>query len=153
MTEVLPYAMNPPYGEKRIGSVGKAGLGMTLRLIDESGRELPEGEPGEVLVQSDATMIGYWDDPENTAHAIRDGWLHTGDLAYKDAAGHYWFVGRSKDIIVRGGSNVSPLEVEAVLYQHPAVREVAVVGVPDPAWGEVVRAFVSLRPGQPATEH
>jgi len=90
-------------------------------------------------------MIGYWNDPEATAATINDGWLRTGDLARVDEDGYYWFVGRKKEIIIRGGSNISPLEVEEALYQHPAVREVGVVGLPDPALGEVVAAFISLK--------
>jgi long-chain acyl-CoA synthetase len=97
-------------------------------------------------------MIGYWQEPDATAAAVRNGWFHTGDLASCDADGVYWFAGRKKEIIIRGGSNVSPQEVEAVLYQHPAVREVGVVGRRDDVWGEVVVAFVVLRSGQPVTE-
>ena len=97
-------------------------------------------------------MIGYWNDPEATAATIRNGWLSTGDLARVDEDGYYWFVGRKKEIIVRGGSNISPLEVEEALYQHPAVREAGVVGSPDAALGEVVRAFVALKNGATASE-
>ena len=105
----------------------------------------PSGEEGEVLVQSTGMMIGYWNDPEATAATINDGWLRTGDLARVDEDGYYWFVGRKKEIIIRGGSNISPLEVEEALYQHPAVREVGVVGAPDAALGEVVTAFIALK--------
>jgi long-chain acyl-CoA synthetase len=97
-------------------------------------------------------MIGYWQDPDATTEAVRNGWFNTGDLATCDQDGFYWFAGRRKEIIIRGGSNISPQEVEAVLYQHPAVGEVGVVGRPDPIWGEVVVAFVALRSGQAATE-
>ena len=97
-------------------------------------------------------MIGYWQDPDATTAAVRNGWFHTGDLARCDVDGFYWFAGRKKEIIVRGGSNISPQEVEAVLYQHPAVGEVGVVGRPDDVWGEVVVAFVALRSGQAVTE-
>jgi long-chain acyl-CoA synthetase len=110
------------------------------------------GEVGEILVRSEAAMIGYWEDPKATAATIQDGWLRTGDLGQVDEDGYYWFVGRKKEIIVRGGSNISPLEVEEALYQHPAVRETGVVGVPDAALGEVVHAFVALKEGASVTE-
>ncbi len=152
MTEVIPYACNPAYGAKRAGSMGLPLPGVRLRLVDENGRDVPGGEVGEICVQSEASMVGYWEEPEATAATLRDGWLHTGDLGRIDTEGYYWFVGRKKEIIVRGGSNISPLEVEEVLYQHPAVREAGVVGVPDDRWGEVVAAFVALKPAASATE-
>lgn len=152
MTEVQPYACNPLYGAGKVGSIGKAAPGATLRLVDAFGVDVPPGESGEVLVKSGAAMIGYWNDPENTAATIRDGWLSTGDLARRDDDGFYWFVGRKKEIIIRAGSNISPLEVEEALYQHPAVREVGVVGSPDASLGEIVVAYVSLKPGATATE-
>lgn len=145
MTEVIPYTLNRPGMENRVGSIGRPSVGMELRLLDPSGREVPPGEPGEIQIRSQALMAGYWQNPQATAETIRDGWLSTGDLAYVDADGWYWFVGRSKEIIVRGGSNISPLEVESALYSHPAVGEVAVVGVPDPVLGETVRAFVACK--------
>jgi len=150
MTESFSYAMNPPFGAKRIGSVGLPVHATRLRLIDEQGADVARGEIGEILVKSDATMAGYWDDPEHTAKALRDGWLHTGDLARVDDAGYYWFEGRRKEMIIHGGANVSPLEVEDVLYQHPAVGEACVVGVPDRRLGEIVRAYVALRHDAPA---
>jgi long-chain acyl-CoA synthetase len=97
-------------------------------------------------------MIGYWQDPDASMASVRNGWFHTGDLARCDVDGFYWFVGRKKELIIRGGSNISPQEVEAVLYQHPGVGEVGVVGRRDPLWGEVVIAFVALRSGQAVTE-
>src|SRR5262249_53924691 len=100
-----------------------------------------------ILVQSPGAMVGYWNDPEATAATLQEGWLRTGDLGRLDEDGYYCFVGRKKEIIVRGGSNISPLEVEEALYEHPAVREAGVVGVPDEAWGEVVHAYVVLHEG------
>jgi long-chain acyl-CoA synthetase len=147
MTEVIPYSMNPPYGEKRLGSIGKAMIGMTLRIVDEHGNDLAPGKVGEIWVKGTATMIGYWNNPEATAATLEEGWMKTGDLGYVDTDGYYWFVSRKKEIIVRGGSNISPLEVESVLYQHPAVREAGVIGVPDSEWGEVVHAYVAVRDG------
>ena len=145
MTEAQPYTANPIGGRGKAGSIGPPAPGATLRLVDPFGRDVPRGEEGEILVQSTGMMIGYWNDPEATAATINDGWLRTGDLARVDEDGYYWFVGRKKEIIIRGGSNISPLEVEEALYQHPAVREVGVVGLPDPALGEVVAAFISLK--------
>ena len=118
-----------------------------LRIVDFAGREVPEGETGEILVRSPANCIGYWSDPEATRAAIEDGWLHTGDLASCDAEGYYWFRGRKKEIIIRAGSNISPQEVEEALYRHPAVSEAGVVGQFDPVLGEIVVAFVALRGG------
>jgi long-chain acyl-CoA synthetase len=152
MTEVIPYAGNPCYASKRSGSIGPPTPGTRLRIADDQGRELPPGEVGEILVQSKASMVGYWDDPQATAATLQDGWLRTGDLGRVDEDGYYWFVGRKKEIIVRGGSNISPLEVEEALYQHPAVKEAAVIGVPDASWGEVVQACVTLKDGAIVSE-
>ena len=151
MTEVVPYTANTQQ-DRRVGTIGKAAQGMLLRLVDEQGREVAPGEVGEILVKSDAMTVGYWQNPEATTQAFTEGWLHTGDLAWMDEDGYYWFVSRKKDVIVRGGANISPLEVEGVIYQHPAVREVAVIGMPDATWGEVVQAFVALKDGYPITK-
>jgi long-chain acyl-CoA synthetase len=145
MTEAHPFSCNPIGGRGKPGSIGLPAPGATLRLVDPFGRDVPRGDEGEILVRTTAMMIGYWNDPEATAATISDGWLRTGDLARVDEDGYYWFVGRKKEIIIRGGSNISPLEVEEALYQHPAVREVGVVGAPDAALGEVVTAFIALK--------
>jgi long-chain acyl-CoA synthetase len=121
-------------------------------LVDFDGRDVKSGDVGEICVQAPHLMIGYWQDPEATAAVVRNGCFHTGDLASCDKDGFYWFAGRRKEIIIRGGSNISPQEVEAVLYQHPAVGEAGVVGRPDHIWGAVVVAFVVLRSGQAVTE-
>jgi len=121
-------------------------------LVDSDENEVPVGEAGEICVRGPHLMAGYWQDPEATSAAIRNGWFYTGDVARCDEDGFYWFVGRKKEIIVRGGSKISPLEVEDVLYQHPAVSEAGVVGRRDSVWGEVVIAFIALRPGFQATE-
>jgi long-chain acyl-CoA synthetase len=147
MTEVVPYSINPVFGARKSGSIGPPAPGVSLRLVDDRGADVPEGEVGEVLVKSEATMVGYWQDPEATAATLQEGWLRTGDLARRDEDGYYWFVGRKKEIIIRGGSNISPVEVEGALYEHPAVKEAAVVGVPSPTWGEVVHAYVALQDG------
>jgi long-chain acyl-CoA synthetase len=150
-TEIAPLSWNRP-GRIRVGSVGQPGDGIEFRLVDAGGRDVKPGEVGEICVRGAHLATGYWQDPEATAAAFRDGWFHTGDLATRDAEGYCWFAGRQKEIIICGGSNISPQEVEAVLYQHPAVGEAGVVGRPDPVWGETVIAFVVLRPGQTVTE-
>jgi long-chain acyl-CoA synthetase len=150
-TEIAPVAWNRP-GHARVGSIGRPGEGVAIRLVDFDGRDVKSGDVGEICVQAPHLMIGYWQDPEATAAVVRNGCFHTGDLASCDKDGFYWFAGRRKEIIIRGGSNISPQEVEAVLYQHPAVGEAGVVGRPDHIWGAVVVAFVVLRSGQAVTE-
>jgi long-chain acyl-CoA synthetase len=134
---------HPRYLE-RLSSVGTAQIGLELRVADNEDRELPMGETGEVLVRGDAVMRGYWNDPEATATALRGGWLHTGDVGAFDADGFLTLKDRSKDLIISGGSNIYPREVEEVLMKHAGVREAAVVGRPHPEWGEEVVAFVEL---------
>lgn len=144
MTEAYNYCSNPPFGAKRRGSFGLPTEGVAMRLLDAGGGEASEGE---VVLRSDAMAAGYWRDPAATADAWRDGWLHTGDLARRDADGWYWFVGRRKQLIIRGASNIAPGEVEAVLLQHPGVAAAGVVGAPDAHDGHVPVAFVAPRPG------
>jgi long-chain acyl-CoA synthetase len=150
-TEAVPLAWNRP-GRVRIGSLGQAAPGVHFRLLDAEDRDVGPGEVGEICVKSTRLMTGYWQDPDSTAWALRGGWFHTGDLARCDADGYYWFAGRKKEIIIRGGSNISPQEVEAAICEHPAVSEVGVVGRPDPVWGETVSAWVALRPGKAVAE-
>lgn len=150
-TEAVPLTHNRT-GHARVGSIGQATNGVRIRLLDSADRDVAPGEVGEICIQSAALMTGYWNDPKATAAAIRDGWFHTGDLARCDADGFYWFAGRAKQIIIRGGSNISPQEVEAVLVEHPMVREAAVIGRPDAAWGEIVVAYVTLKNGHGLTE-
>lgn len=145
MTECCPYAVNSPSGPKQLGSIGIPVHAASLRLVDDSGKDVPKGDVGEVIVKSEANMAGYWNNKEETAKALKDGWLYTGDLARVDRDGYYWFVCRKKDIIIRGGSNISPLEVEEVFYEHPAVKAVGVIGLPDKYLGESVKAYVSLK--------
>ncbi len=133
----------------RLGSVGTAQLVVEVRVADEGDRPLPAGEPGEVLVRGESVMRGYWRDPEATAAALRGGWLHTGDLGVMDADGFLWLRDRAKDLIISGGANIYPREVEEVLLEHQSVREVSVVGRPDPEWGETVVAFVVTAAGEP----
>ncbi len=116
-------------------------------LLDEAGGEVADGEVGEICARGPLLMAGYWNKPQETAAAFRHGWLYTGDLARRDADGYLYIVDRSKDMVISGGFNVFPREVEDVLSQHPAVAAAGVVGVPDPKWGEAVHAMVVLRPG------
>ena len=146
LTEAVPLTYNTLV-ERRPGSMGKKITHAEIRLVADDGSEVPRGEVGQLTARSPIACTGYWNDPEATAAAIKDGWFHTGDLARQDDEGFYWFAGRSKEIIIRGGSNVSPQEVEEALYQHPAVAEVAVVGKPDEQWGEILVAFIALKPG------
>ncbi|TAK55278.1 MAG: long-chain fatty acid--CoA ligase [Gammaproteobacteria bacterium] len=134
-----------------LASAGRATFGTQIRLVDDDGREVPVGEPGELIARAANVMSGYLDDPQATAAALRDGWLYTGDVARMTADGLITIVDRSKDVIVTGGFNVYPREVEDALFGHPAVRQVAVVGAPHEKWGEEVRALVALHPGTAAT--
>lgn len=136
-----------PNWAARLGTAGIARTGVDVRVVGEDGRELPAGETGEVVFRSDVTMEGYWNDPEATARAIRQGWLHTGDLGSLDKAGFLTLRDRSKDLIISGGSNIYPREIEEVLLCHPGVSEVSVVGRSNPEWGEEVVAFIVAFPG------
>jgi long-chain acyl-CoA synthetase len=150
-TETGPTILNP-LGAPRPGSLGVRIAGVELRIADVMGRDVAAGDVGELLVRSPAVCAGYWENPSATADALRGGWFHTGDLASRDEDGYYWFRGRLKEIIIRGGSNISPQEVEEALYTHPAVLEAGVIGLPHDIWGEVVVAVVALRDGMQATE-
>jgi long-chain acyl-CoA synthetase len=151
MSETMLTALNPK-NAIRPGSVGRAVAGVQLAVVDAEGKHLPDGEVGELVIKSPANCVCYWNDPAATDALMRGGWLHSGDLVTRDADGYFWFKGRKKEIIVHGGSNVSPQEVEEVLYQHPAVFEAGVVGAPDPVYGEFVVAFISPRNGDAPSE-
>lgn len=138
--------------EKHGTTVGKPTFFVRMRIVDGEGNDVPDGEPGELLIAGPHMCAGYWRRPDATAAAIRDGWLHTGDVARRDEDGFFSIVDRKKDMIISGGENIFPTEVEAVLYEHPAVRECAVVGVPDETWGEAVTAVVSCKAGETCTE-
>ena len=135
----------------RLGSVGLARTGVEIRVAGEDGHSLAPGEIGEVITRSDCVMKGYWNNPQATSTAIRGGWLWTGDVGSLDTHGYLTLRDRSKDLIISGGSNIYPREIEEVLLRHAAVLECSVVGVPDPEWGESVVAFVVLRPGASVT--
>lgn len=139
--------INPVGGPRRAGTVGVPFPGQDVRIVDPDGVEVPRGTAGEVVVRGANVMRGYLGRPEETARVVVDGWLHTGDVGQLDADGYLTLVGRSKDMIIRGGENIYPKEIEDVLSAHPAVLEAAVIGVPDPVWGEVVVAYVEAAPG------
>jgi acyl-CoA synthetase (AMP-forming)/AMP-acid ligase II len=153
MTEAGPAFcfMPPEERSRRIGSVGRPVPPTEFRIVDEDGRPLPAREIGELTVRNPGREREYFRDPEATAGTWRGGWLHTGDLARLDEDGFVYLVGRRKDVIIRGGNNVHAADVEAVLYEHPGVREAAVAGVPHPVLGEDVGAWVVRTPGHPAT--
>jgi long-chain acyl-CoA synthetase len=152
LTEASPVVSAHRYsGERRLGSVGRPIPGVEVAILDDDDRPMPRGEVGEVCVRGPNVMLGYYRMPEETARTVRDGWLHTGDMGRVDADGFLYIVERKKDLIIRGGFNIYPREVEEVLYAHPAVAETAVVGVPDPLMGEDVLAFVVAKPGATAT--
>ena len=133
-----------------LGSIGQPSYGVALRLVDEDMNDVPDGEVGEIATRSDQVMDGYLEMPEETRRALRDGWFRAGDLAYRGDNGYLYLHGRKKDMIIRGGENIYPVEIESVLAEHPAVAQSAVIGVPHEHWGETVRAFVTLRPGRGA---
>jgi len=134
--------------QARLTSCGRTCPGVDLRVVDESGREVEAGQHGELVVRGANVMRGYWNNPEETGRAFRNGMFRTGDIGYHDADGYFYILDRLKDMIVTGGENVYSGEVEAVIYQHPAVLEAAVFGIPDPQWGELVTACVVRKPGQ-----
>jgi long-chain acyl-CoA synthetase len=150
-TECSPVTcVNPYHGPRKAGSVGLPLPGVEIRIFDAEDRELPAGEVGEVVVRGENVMRGYHNRPEDTAAALRGGWFHTGDLGRFDAEGYLYLVDRKKDLIIVGGLNVYPREVELTLLSHPAVAEAAVVAIADEARGEVPAAFVALRRGEAA---
>lgn len=142
---------NPWLGLKKIGSIGLPMTGTDMRIVDDYGKELPTGERGEIVIRGPQIMKGYWNRPEETAQAIRDAWLHTGDVGYVDPDGYFWITDRKKDLIIKGGENISPRTIEEVLYTCPNVSEAAVIGVKDEKYGEEIKAFVVLHPGEAAT--
>ncbi len=133
--------------EAKLLSCGRPCPGIDLRVEDETGKEVEVGQQGELVARGANVMGGYWNDPQDTALAFRNGRFRTGDIGYQDSDGYFYILDRLKDMIVTGGENVYSGEVEAVIYKHPAVREVAVFGIPDPQWGELVMACVALKPG------
>ena len=152
LSETSPVAsFNHPDKVRKPGSIGTPVEGVQMRLVDDAGQTVPDGEIGEIAIRGHNVMKGYWNKPEATAEAITDGWFRTGDMAKMDSDGYYFIVDRKKDLIIRGGYNVCPREIEEVLHEHPAVAEVAVIGLPHAELGEEVGAAVALKPGATAT--
>jgi fatty-acyl-CoA synthase len=156
MTETSPVSaqsrVDSPL-EKRVGTVGQVGPHLEIKIVDPAtGKVVPVGQPGELCTRGYSVMLGYWNNPEATAQAIDQArWVHTGDLATMDDEGYLNIVGRIKDLIIRGGENVYPREIEEFLYTHPKVRDVQVIGVPDPKFGEEIMAWIQLQPGESAS--
>jgi long-chain acyl-CoA synthetase len=145
-------AINPVDGERKIGSIGKPLPGQQIKILDDDGGELPVGSVGELCVGGGNVMKGYWRKPEANAETLCDGWLRTGDMAYADEDGYLFIVDRKKEMIIRGGENIYPKEIDNCLFSHPKILEAAVVGVPDDIMGEEVKAFIVTMPGKTMTE-
>ena len=154
MTETGPtvFIISKEDAVRKAGSVGKPVLHTEVRIEDREGNVLGPNQIGELCIRGGNVTTGYWNRPEATAEAIVDGWLHSGDAAKYDDEGFYYIVDRWKDMFISGGENIYPAEVENVIYQHPAVAEVAVIGVPHPKWQEVGRAIVVVKGGSTLTE-
>jgi len=145
-------SINPVHGKRKIGSIGKPLPGQEIKILDDDGNEVPQGETGELCVRGGNVMKGYLRKPEANAETLRDGWLRTGDMAYMDEEGYFFIVDRKKEMIIRGGENIYPKEIDNLLYSHPKILEAAVVGVPDEIMGEEVKAYVVVRPGETLTD-
>jgi fatty-acyl-CoA synthase len=156
MTETSPVSFQSSTEdplERRVSTVGRVQPHLEVKIVDADGRTVPVGEPGELCTRGYSVMTGYWEDEERTREAVDpEGWMHTGDLATIDGEGYCNIVGRVKDMVIRGGENVYPREVEEFLYRHPNVREVQVFGIPDEKYGEELCAWVVLQPGSAVTE-
>ena len=154
-TEMSPITFQTEPGdtvERRVSTVGTIHPHVEAKIVDTNGRVVPVGERGELLTRGYGLMRGYWDEPQKTADTIdQDGWMHTGDLVILDEAGYLKVVGRIKDLIIRGGENISPKEIEDFLYGHPKVQEVQIFGVPDQRLGEIVAAWIKLKPDEECT--
>jgi long-chain acyl-CoA synthetase len=152
LSETSPVAsFNPGDRERKPGSIGLPIEEVEMKVVDDAGNDVPDGNVGEIVIRGHNLMKGYWNQPDATAEAIRDGWFHTGDLARIDEDGYFFIVDRKKDVIIRGGYNVYPRELEEILYQHPGVREAAVVGIPHHLYGEEIGAAVALKDGATPT--
>jgi long-chain acyl-CoA synthetase len=155
LSEASPVThSNPIIGMKKIGSIGVPFPDTESKIVDlDTGEEeLPIGEPGELIIKGPQVMKGYWEKPEETAATLRDGWLYTGDICTMDSDGYFYVVDRKKDMIIAGGFNIYPREVDEVLFEHPKVQEAVAVGVPDEYRGETVKAYIVLKPDQECDE-
>jgi long-chain acyl-CoA synthetase len=155
LSETSPVVTTNPYGGKtKVGSIGLPVSDTDIKIVDlvDGTKEMPVGEPGEILVKGPQVTSGYYQMPEETATAIRDGWLYTGDIGTMDAEGYFYIVDRKKDMVIAGGYNIYPREIDEVLFEHPKILEACAVGIPDPYRGETIKAFVVLKPGQTLTQ-
>jgi long-chain acyl-CoA synthetase len=155
LSETSPVVTTNPYGGKtKVGSIGLPVSDTDIKIVDlaDGTREMPVGETGEVLVKGPQVTSGYYKMPEETANAVKDGWLYTGDIGKMDAEGYFYIVDRKKDMVIAGGYNIYPREIDEVLFEHPKVLEACAVGIPDPYRGETIKAFVVLKPGETLTE-
>jgi fatty-acyl-CoA synthase len=156
MTETSPVSTQTAPDDpvmRKVGTVGRVQPHLEIKVVDADGNTVPVGERGEFCTRGYSVMIGYWDEPEKTAEALdADGWMHTGDLAILDAEGYANIVGRIKDMVIRGGENVYPREIEEFLFRHPKIQDVQVVGVPDEKFGEELCAWIKLAAGQTCDE-
>ncbi|MGH2867151.1 MAG: long-chain-fatty-acid--CoA ligase [Solirubrobacteraceae bacterium] len=153
LSESSPVAsFNHPDRERKPGSIGTPIEGVDMQVVDDDGSKVEQGEVGEIVIRGHNVMKGYWNRADETEETIRDGWLHTGDMGRIDEDGYFFIVDRKKDLIIRGGYNVYPREVEEILYEHPAVREAAVVGIPHAEYGEEIGAAVALKDGEDVGE-
>jgi long-chain acyl-CoA synthetase len=153
MSETTSLGITNPYmGRKKEGSIGSPYPDVDVRILDpQTGKEMPIGQVGEIVLKSPTVMKGYWNDPEETAKVLKDGWLYTGDLAYKDEDGYFFIVDRSKDVVISGGYNIYPREIDEVLFTHPKVKDAMAVGIPDEYYGEILKVFVQLVDGAAVT--
>lgn len=144
---------NPILGLKKVGSIGIPFIDNDVRLVDvqEGKEDVPPGQPGEIIMKGPLIMKGYWNNPQETAEQLKNGWLYTGDIALQDEDGYFFIVDRKKDMIIAGGYNIYPREIDEVLFQHPKIQEAVSVGIPDPYRGETLKAYVVLKPGERAT--
>ena len=142
----------PPGSERRLASAGREATGVEVRIVARSGEDAKDGDPGELWLKGDNVMLGYWEDPAASREVLQDGYYRSGDVGWRDEDGFIYIVDRERDLIISGGYNIYPAEIEAALSAHPSVLEAAVIGVPDDVWGESVKAFVALRPGAAVSE-
>ena len=135
-----------------VGAIGVPGYGWEVKIVDENGNEVPQGEVGELILKGPGVMVCYYNDPKATAETLKDGWLYTGDMAEQDKDGFIYLVDRKKDVIISGGENIYPVQIENFLSKNPAIKDVAVIGLPDQRLGEISAAIIELKPGAQATE-
>jgi long-chain acyl-CoA synthetase len=155
MTESTTLGLcNPILGLKKVGSIGIPVPDNDVRLVDlkDGTQDVPQGDPGEIIMKAPFIMKGYWNNPEETAGQLREGWLYTGDIAVRDEDDYFFIVDRKKDMIIAGGFNIYPREIDEVLFQHPKIQEAVSVGIPDKYRGETVKVYLVLKPGEKATQ-